>query len=186
MNTRRLIEQISVRTCCNHQQVKLAVTLAPQQKPIRFNVAFPNAVVIATQKMRTIFLRQFAFFRQNAYNLTEKIHIQSSLLATLQIFIKASCGNNPVHYTPRLLNISSTSENSYKFPLRISSRPSSIPLSFLSGMIFQPNFLAKSFNSFKSGSGKRTDFTVNVVSISDDLVMQRYKFYDVVQNFHRK
>ena len=67
-----------------HQKYEFVVILIPYQQPIRLDMTFPIAFVLAVENVRAIFFGQSAFFHKDAEDFCQQLFIVPAFKATLQ------------------------------------------------------------------------------------------------------
>ena len=78
------LEQVGVCAGVEHQQGEARVVLLPYKQPIRLDVALPrHSALEVRQFMRTVLLRQGAFYAEDVDQFGNLVHVKPALDAPL-------------------------------------------------------------------------------------------------------
>lgn len=92
------LEQIGVCAGVEHQQGEACVVLLPDEQPVRLDVALPRHPILeARQLVRTVLLRQGAFYAENINQVCNLVHVKPSLDAPFNGTLELCGVINRVH-----------------------------------------------------------------------------------------
>ena len=77
-----------MRARLQEQQRQLHVILLPRHQPVRLYVALPLSVHVARQLVWTVLCGQRACSSKQRHSVLYKLHVQTALLATFQVFLE--------------------------------------------------------------------------------------------------
>lgn len=105
------------------EQRQLGVVLLPRHQPIRLNVTFPGLYLLVGKLVRAVLHGQRACGGKQQHSVFDEAHVESTLLAAFQLFIKTLGGLDNVTHTlmPNFSNKSSTESYVVTLPFFTSS-----------------------------------------------------------------
>ena len=92
------LEQVGVCAGVEHQQGETRVVLLPYKQPVRLDVALPRHPILeARQLVRTVLLRQGAFYAENINQVCNLVYVKSALDASFDGTLELRGVINRVH-----------------------------------------------------------------------------------------
>ena len=86
-----LAEQVAVRPGAGQRQNQHIILNTINEQPVRENVTFPMAHLIAGQIVIAVFIRQRFPYRQQRHDLFQQFDSQAALDCPFVVFLKAGC-----------------------------------------------------------------------------------------------